>query len=131
MIGEERLLTLAEAQQRLGVGRSVLLRLIAAGALAGRKVGMRRGSWRVAEGDIRAYVQQQQMLTVADIQERLSVSRSTVVRLIRAGKLPAHKIGHGRGSWRLSGSDLETYIRGAQTRERFARVREAAEVNAA
>jgi len=116
MPNTEQLLTLAEIQKRLNLSRSSLVRLIATGKLTARKVGLRRGTWRVAESDLTAYAEHEQLLTLAQVQQRLNLSRSTVLRLIRAGKLPARKIGLGRGSWRLSGGDLAGYIEAANPR---------------
>jgi excisionase family DNA binding protein len=51
------------------------------------------------------------LLSVSDIAEHLKVSKMTVYRLIRSGKLDAVRIGH---SFRVTLSAVEAYVRGAQ-----------------
>lgn len=53
----------------------------------------------------------EKFLKMADIAERLNVSRSTVYRLIKSGELPAIRIGK---NFRVRPSDLEVYITGAR-----------------
>jgi excisionase family DNA binding protein len=48
-------------------------------------------------------------LTLADVAEILSTSVAQVYAMVRRGDLPAIKIG-GRGQWRVSEADLESYI---------------------
>jgi len=48
-------------------------------------------------------------LTLADVAELLSTSVAQVYAMVRRGDLPAIKIG-GRGQWRVSEDDLETFI---------------------
>ena len=48
-------------------------------------------------------------LQLADVAEVLNISGAQVYALVRRGELRAIKIG-GRGQWRVSESDLETYI---------------------
>ena len=48
-------------------------------------------------------------VTLADVAELLSTSVAQVYAMVRRGDLPAIKIG-GRGQWRVSEDDLETYI---------------------
>jgi excisionase family DNA binding protein len=48
-------------------------------------------------------------LTLADVAEILSTSVAQVYAMVRRGDLPAIKIG-GRGQWRVSEEDLESYI---------------------
>jgi len=48
-------------------------------------------------------------LTLADVAELLSTSVAQVYAMVRRGDLPAIKIG-GRGQWRVSEDDLESYI---------------------
>ena len=50
------------------------------------------------------------MLTIAQVAERLQVSRQLVYALVEAGELPAHRFGLGRGTVRVSEDDLQTYI---------------------
>ena len=51
------------------------------------------------------------MLTVTQVAERLQVSRSIVYALIDARKLSCHRIGLGRGTIRISESDLDAYLK--------------------
>ncbi|HSU71694.1 MAG TPA: helix-turn-helix domain-containing protein [Micrococcaceae bacterium] len=51
------------------------------------------------------------LLSVSDIAEHLKVSKMTVYRLIRSGKLDAVRIGH---SFRVTLTAVEAYVRGAQ-----------------
>jgi excisionase family DNA binding protein len=51
------------------------------------------------------------LLSVSDIAEHLKVSKMTVYRLIRSGKLDAIRIGH---SFRVTLTAVEAYVRGAQ-----------------
>lgn len=48
-------------------------------------------------------------LTLDDLAEELSVSRSQAYALVRHGGLPAMKIG-GRGQWRIERARLEEWI---------------------
>lgn len=47
------------------------------------------------------------LMTVAEVAERLGVSRSTVRDLERRGKLTACRIGNGRGTLRFTSAALE------------------------
>lgn len=47
---------------------------------------------------------------VADIARDLGVGRDTVYRAIRAGQLPALRIGHGRGTLRITPQDRDAYL---------------------
>lgn len=57
------------------------------------------------------------VLTVEQAASRLKVSRSLVYSLIEAGKLTCHRIGIGRGTIRLSSTDLETFLKTCRTSE--------------
>lgn len=48
-------------------------------------------------------------MTLADVAELMNISASQVYALVRAGDLPAIKIG-GRGQWRVETQILETWI---------------------
>jgi excisionase family DNA binding protein len=48
-------------------------------------------------------------LTLPDVAEILNTSVAQVYAMVRRGDLPAIKIG-GRGQWRVSEPDLETFI---------------------
>jgi len=48
-------------------------------------------------------------LTLPDVAEILNTSVAQVYAMVRRGDLPAIKIG-GRGQWRVSETDLETFI---------------------
>lgn len=51
------------------------------------------------------------MLTAAEVQEKLRVSRDTVGRLIASGELKAHKVGTGRnGQYRIEEADLQDFL---------------------
>lgn len=50
---------------------------------------------------------QESLLTIADVQERLSVSRDTVGRLLAAGELTPVRIGR---AVRISDTDLDEFI---------------------
>ncbi|MDN4471697.1 helix-turn-helix transcriptional regulator [Demequina zhanjiangensis] len=51
----------------------------------------------------------QRFLTLAEVQEVLSISSPQAYALVRTGELPAIQIG-GRGQWRVEASELESYI---------------------
>ena len=51
-------------------------------------------------------------LTLDDVAEELTVSRSQAYALVRNGDLPAIKVG-GRGQWRIERAKLEDYIAAA------------------
>ncbi len=51
-------------------------------------------------------------LTLDDVAEELSVSRSQAYALVRNGDLPAIKVG-GRGQWRVERAKLEEFIAAA------------------
>lgn len=54
--------------------------------------------------------QPSEMLTVSQVAARMAVSPSLVYQLIDSGKLGHHRIGNGRGTIRVSESDLEAYL---------------------
>jgi len=47
------------------------------------------------------------VLTVAEVADRLRVSELTVYRLVHAGEIPAFKV---RSLWRVDAGDLDNYI---------------------
>ena len=51
------------------------------------------------------------MLSVKKVAERLSVSQSVVYSLIDAGDISIHRIGRGRGTIRISESDLDNFLK--------------------
>ena len=55
------------------------------------------------------------LLTVSEVESLLSVSRSTVLKLLRAGILPGVKIGR---QWRIGKDALLQYLNGEQERGR-------------
>ena len=59
-------------------------------------------------------------LTLADVQELLSISQVQAYSLVRSGDLPAIQVG-GRNQWRVEASELEAYIQRqyAATREKI------------
>ncbi len=58
------------------------------------------------------------LLTVKDVAERLNVSPSLIYQLVESGKLSVHRIGTGRGTIRVSQSDLESYLAACHTETR-------------
>lgn len=54
-----------------------------------------------------------QFLTVMEVAERMRVSKMTVYRLIRAGKIPAVRVGK---SFRVREDELETYLNASYVR---------------
>lgn len=50
------------------------------------------------------------LLTVKDVSERLGISRGSVYELVKQGRLGAHRVGSGRGTIRVSESDLRAYL---------------------
>ncbi|MEO0529366.1 MAG: helix-turn-helix domain-containing protein [Planctomycetota bacterium] len=50
------------------------------------------------------------LLTIAEVAQRLRVSRTTAYQLVERGQLIAHRIGTGRGAIRLSKKDLADYL---------------------
>lgn len=50
----------------------------------------------------------EQMLSMAEVQEFLGLSASTLARLVREGRIPAYKI---RGSYRFFASEVQDYVR--------------------
>ncbi len=49
----------------------------------------------------------EKLKSVKEAAERLNVNKLTVIRAIKAGKLPAAKVGR---FWRIEPADLEAYI---------------------
>src|SRR5262249_14449905 len=49
----------------------------------------------------------QTLLTVADVAERLQVSRDTVYREIKEGRMPCYKV---RGEYRLTPQQMDAYL---------------------
>lgn len=56
-------------------------------------------------------------LTLPDVAEILNISMSQTYRLVRAGDLPAIKIG-GKGQWRVERAQLESFIERMYTETR-------------
>jgi len=52
---------------------------------------------------------QDRAMTAEDAAEYLQISVKTVLKLLRAGEIPAKKVGH---QWRVSRQALETYLAG-------------------
>ena len=63
---------------------------------------------------------EKRFLTLADVEQILSISTSQAYALVRSGELPAIQVG-GRGQWRVEAHLLEQYIesRYADTRKKF------------
>ena len=47
------------------------------------------------------------MYTSKDVQEKLNVSRITVLRMVDRGEIPAYKV---RRDWRFEEKDIEEYL---------------------
>jgi excisionase family DNA binding protein len=54
--------------------------------------------------------EQSKLLTVAETAERLRCSRALVYQLCESGKLPHHRLGLGRGTIRVSQTDIELFL---------------------
>jgi excisionase family DNA binding protein len=67
----------------------------------------RRGRHRDREDEMAA---QEPMHTVAEVAQRLKSSRGLVYVLCETGKLSHHRIGVGRGTIRITESDLEAFL---------------------
>jgi excisionase family DNA binding protein len=50
------------------------------------------------------------LLTVAEVAERLRCSEPTVRRRIRAGEIPAVKLGQGRSAIRIDAAELADWL---------------------
>jgi excisionase family DNA binding protein len=50
-----------------------------------------------------------------EVAPRLGVSWATVYRLIRSGKLPARRVGMGRGTLKVEISEINKYLAAAET----------------
>ncbi len=59
--------------------------------------------------------QPKRLLTVSDVAQWLSVSRSLVYQLVESGKLPVYRIGNGRGAVRFRPEDIDEYISSCRT----------------
>jgi excisionase family DNA binding protein len=57
----------------------------------------------------RSDIERMKFLTIKEVCEILKVSRLTVIRWVRAGKLPAFKPGKGRG-WRIRRADFDEFV---------------------
>ena len=64
--------------------------------------------WGVREDD--------RMLTVKEIQERLKVSDKTVRRWLQSGELRGVRLGGTKLGWRVSAYDLRRFVRERQNR---------------
>lgn len=49
----------------------------------------------------------EQFITVDEVAERLKVSRMTIYRYIKSGKIPAYKLDHGL---RIKQADIEQFL---------------------
>ena len=55
----------------------------------------------------------EELLTTTEVAERLKITRQTVQRLIKAGKLKASRIGR---DWRVKRNELETFLKATENR---------------
>ena len=53
-----------------------------------------------------------QLLTVAEVAERLKLSVSLIYAMVNAGTLPSLRVGNGRGSIRFREGDVQEYLDG-------------------
>ena len=52
----------------------------------------------------------QKLLTVEDVADQLSISRSLVYELEKSDEIPSHRIGRGRGCLRFAQADVTLYV---------------------
>ena len=57
---------------------------------------------------------QHELLTVQEVAERLKCSRALIYALCEKGRLNHHRLGLGRGTIRISVSDLEAFLQAAR-----------------
>lgn len=57
-----------------------------------------------------AFVEDQLMLDIEEVAEKLRVSESTIRGLVRSGKLRAYRIGGKRGRLRFKPEDVNSYV---------------------
>jgi excisionase family DNA binding protein len=67
------------------------------------------------------------LLSVQHVAARLRISRASVYELVKRGALAVHRVGGGRGTIRISETDLQAYLSrcrsgGGEERERAAAV---------
>lgn len=98
-----KLLTVSETEERLGVSRSTVYRLIGDGHLHRVKVG---SGTRITETSVLGVIRQD-LLTVQQVAEYLNASRSTIYRLVREGALRRAQTG---GKVRISEDSLMEYL---------------------
>jgi excisionase family DNA binding protein len=51
-----------------------------------------------------------QLLTVAEVAGLLRISKSLVYGLVESGRLPASRLGKGRGAIRIKSTDVEVFV---------------------
>ena len=54
-----------------------------------------------------------QYLKVAEVAKLLRLASQTVLNMLNSGEMPGYKIG---GRWRVSTSDLDSYVKGTANR---------------
>jgi excisionase family DNA binding protein len=57
-----------------------------------------------------------QLLTITEVRSRLRISRACVYALIAGGRLPAIRIGIGRGTIRIDEADLDAFVLACRSR---------------
>lgn len=67
---------------------------------------------RRTERNRMAPIDEDRLWTVAEVADHMRVSNMTVYRLIRAGQLPAIRVGK---NYRIRGADLAAYLRSSTT----------------
>jgi excisionase family DNA binding protein len=58
------------------------------------------------------------LLTVKEVAERLRLNPRTILRWIQRGKLPGIGFGSDRAGYRIRASEVELLLRGEQTQQR-------------
>lgn len=58
--------------------------------------------------------EQDRLLTVAQVAERLQANPETVRRWLRQGRLPGVQLGGDRLGWRVRESDIEAFVQGGE-----------------
>ena len=58
----------------------------------------------------------EQLLTVAEVADKLRLSLASVYLLVNSGDLPAIRVGHGRGTLRVNPDEVQAYLERKQVR---------------
>ncbi len=52
---------------------------------------------------------EKEIMTVKELCDYLRLSKKTILRILKAGQIPARKVG---GSWRILKSEVDKYLKG-------------------